>query len=60
MSKTNLEGVTPAGVMLAWSALLEEGSPGSSEPTIHPAACESLRAPKTARNPHTVRPQVCK
>ena len=61
MSRRNLEGVTPARVMLAWSQhqpCLEEGSRGSSEPTIHPAACKSLRAPKLPGT-HTQRGPRC-
>lgn len=50
-------GVTPAQVILAWSQhqpCLQEGSQGSSEPTAHPAACESLRDIKLPGS-HTLR-----
>lgn len=62
MSRRNLEGVTPAQVVLTWSQhqpCLQEGSQGSSEPTAHPTACESLRDTKPPGS-HTQRgPRFC-
>lgn len=54
----SLEGVTPAQEMLVWSPhqpCLEKSSQGSSEPPIHPSACESLGA---TRDSHMARPRV--